>query len=140
VRVPAPRTPAGFLALRAVAGFLGVRTVPFLARGDGRPFERAGAVLAASAGLATRAEPVAGALAAALAARAAARRGLERCGRVRGSLESTPSPFTEGSPGRSGVALAGRSPSFGGLIGTSLLIASCEQIGKRSNHRYNALA
>jgi hypothetical protein len=63
----------------------------------GRPLARAGAVLAVAA--------------AALALRAAARRGLERCGRVRGKFESTPWPF-------------GRSLFFGVLMCTSLLNVS----------------
>ena len=71
------------LAARALRGPAALRAGAFLGRAGGRPLEwPLELALSALAALA--------ASAAALASRAAARRGLERCGRVRGSLERTP--------------------------------------------------
>jgi hypothetical protein len=107
--------------------------VGFCDRAGGRPLERAGVgLLAAGAGSAAAAAglPAAGlglltagagltaagagsaALALAVALRAAARRGLERCGRVRGRFASTP-------------WLSRGSLSLGALTPTSLLNAAC---------------
>jgi hypothetical protein len=80
-------------------------------------FEAAAVALAAGAGGRPLAEAVAAPLPAAAAAlRAAARRGLDRCGRVRGSCDKTPAASPEVAARVPFVARGGRLLSFGALI------------------------
>jgi len=79
-RVLAPAPPRVLAEPRVPAGRLAVDVAVLGGLVETRPLELAGAALAL----------VDSAAAAAVAARAAARRGLERCGRVRGRLDRTP--------------------------------------------------
>src|SRR5208337_2139105 len=108
-------------------GDLGLRAAPWAGRLRAVVAARGAEPLAGGAAAELGAgEPgvLAATLAAPAALRAAARRGLERCGRVRGSLPRTPPS--------SGGAGAGRSPSLASLMGTSLLNAGRRRTSSRA--------